>query len=214
MTPRRERERLYPHLEPLSMVPAQPVYLKADPERLAQILANLLSNAAKYTSEGGQITLRARIEESEVVIRVQDNGIGIAADKLLSIFELFSQVDTSAGRSHGGLGIGLTLVRTLVTGHGGTVAAHSAGRDRGSEFVVRLPIDTPVGRDDSRAQPRAHRQPDVAPPSSLRIWWPTTTGMPPTASLWCCALLVVLCGTYMTDRLRWQQPSAAGRTSC
>jgi signal transduction histidine kinase/CheY-like chemotaxis protein len=150
------------------LLPAQPVYLKADPERLAQILANLLSNAAKYTSEGGQITLRARIEESEVVIRVQDNGIGIAADKLLSIFELFSQVDTSAGRSHGGLGIGLSLVRTLVNGHDGTVEAHSAGRDKGSEFVVRLPIHI-TGRDDPQAQPRAHRQPDVAPPSSLRI---------------------------------------------
>jgi signal transduction histidine kinase/ActR/RegA family two-component response regulator len=150
-------------------LPAQPVYLEADPERLAQILANLLSNAAKYTSEGGQIRVLASIEQGEVVIHVQDNGIGIAADKLLSIFELFSQVDTSAGRSHGGLGIGLTLVRTLVTGHGGTVAAHSAGRDKGSEFVVRLPIDTTVGRDDSRAQPRAHRQPDVAPASSLRI---------------------------------------------
>jgi signal transduction histidine kinase/CheY-like chemotaxis protein len=150
-------------------LPAQPVYLEADPERLAQILANLLSNAAKYTSEGGQIRVLASIEQGEVVIHVQDNGIGIAADKLLSIFELFSQADTSAGRSHGGLGIGLTLVRTLVTGHGGTVAAHSAGRDKGSEFVVRLPIDTTVGRDDSRAQPRVHRQPDVAPPSSLRI---------------------------------------------
>ena len=150
-------------------LPAQPVYLEADPERLAQILANLLSNAAKYTSEGGQIRVLASIEQGEVVIHVQDNGIGIAADKLLSIFELFSQVDTSAGRSHGGLGIGLTLVRTLVTGHGGTVAAHSAGRDKGSEFVVRLPIDTTVGRDDSQVQPRAHRQPDVAPPSSLRI---------------------------------------------
>ena len=110
----------------------------------------------------------ATIEGSEVVVRVQDDGIGIAADKLASIFELFSQVDTSAGRSHGGLGIGLTLVRTLVNGHGGTVEAHSAGRDRGSEFLVRLPIDT-VGRDDSPAQQLAHRQPDVAPPSSLRI---------------------------------------------
>ena len=150
-------------------LPAQPVYLEADPERLAQILANLLSNAAKYTSDGGQIRVLASIEQGEVVIHVQDNGIGIAADKLLSIFELFSQVDTSAGRSHGGLGIGLTLVRTLVTGHGGTVAAHSAGRDKGSEFVVRLPIDTTVGRDDSQVQPRADRQPDVAPPSSLRI---------------------------------------------
>ena len=149
-------------------LPAEPVYLDADPERLAQVLSNLLGNAAKYTNEGGQIRVLATIEGSEVVVRVQDDGIGIAADKLASIFELFSQVDTSAGRSHGGLGIGLTLVRTLVNGHGGTVEAHSAGRDRGSEFLVRLPIDT-VGRDDSPAQQLAHRQPDVAPPSSLRI---------------------------------------------
>ena len=149
-------------------LPAEPVYLDADLARLAQVLSNLLGNAAKYMNEGGQIRVLATIEGSEVVVRVQDDGIGIAADKLASIFELFSQVDTSAGRSHGGLGIGLTLVRTLVNGHGGTVEAHSAGRDRGSEFLVRLPIDT-MGRDDSPAQQLAHRQPDVAPPSSLRI---------------------------------------------
>jgi signal transduction histidine kinase/CheY-like chemotaxis protein len=149
-------------------LPAEPVYLDADLARLAQVLSNLLGNAAKYMNEGGQIRVLATIEGSEVVVRVQDDGIGIAADKLASIFELFSQVDTSAGRSHGGLGIGLTLVRTLVNGHGGTVEAHSAGRDRGSEFLVRLPIDT-VGRDDSPVQQLAHRQPAVAPPSSLRI---------------------------------------------
>ena len=149
-------------------LPAQPVYLEADPERLVQILANLLGNAAKYTSGGGEIRLLAEVEAGEVVIRVQDNGIGIAADKLASIFELFSQVDTSAERSHGGLGIGLTLVRNLVNGHGGTVEAHSAGRDHGSEFVVRLPIDT-VGREDSVAPVIVPPQPDAVSPPSLRI---------------------------------------------
>jgi CheY-like chemotaxis protein len=149
-------------------LPADPVHLAGDAERLTQILANLLNNAAKYTNEGGQIRVQAKIEGGEIVIRGRDNGIGLAADKLGSIFELFSQVDSSAGCSRGGLGIGLSLVRTLVNGHSGTVEVHSAGRDQRSEFVVRLPVGTPVQVDTSGSS-RAHPQPDFAPCSSLRI---------------------------------------------
>src|SRR5207248_2085596 len=106
---------------------------------LAQVLANLLNNAAKYTEEGGRIWLTVAREEAEAVFRVRDTGMGIAPPMLASVFDLFTQVDRSLDRSQGGLGIGLTLVRRLVELHGGSVAAHSAGPGQGSEFVVRLP---------------------------------------------------------------------------
>jgi signal transduction histidine kinase/ActR/RegA family two-component response regulator len=128
-------------------LPTTPIYLNADPARLAQIVGNLLSNASKFTDRGGKICLTVeRAEEGEVVIRVRDTGVGIAADQLPRIFDLFAQVDTNLVRSTNGLGIGLTLVRTLVQMHGGTVDVTSAGLDRGSEFIVRLPIavDAPV----------------------------------------------------------------------
>jgi len=136
-------------------LPETPLYLNADPARLAQIVGNLLSNASKFTERGGKIWLTVeRAEESEVVIRVRDTGAGIAADQLPRIFDLFTQVDTELDRSTGGLGIGLTLVRTLVQMHGGTVEVNSAGLARGSEFIVRLPIivdmlvqeSTPIAR--------------------------------------------------------------------
>ena len=121
-------------------VPAQPVYLDADPTRLAQVVGNLLNNASKFTDKGGHIWLTVDVEGTQAVIRVRDNGIGIAADHLPGLFEMFAQIDTSLERSRDGLGIGLTLVKTLVEMHGGTVDAHSDGLGRGSEFVVRLPI--------------------------------------------------------------------------
>ena len=121
-------------------LPAQPVYLNADPTRLAQVMGNLLNNACKFTDEGGRISLTVEREGEQAVIRVRDSGIGIAADQLLRIFEMFVQVDTSLERSVGGLGIGLTLVKNLVEMHDGTVEVHSAGAGQGSEFVVRLPI--------------------------------------------------------------------------
>ncbi len=121
-------------------LPPQPVYLNADPTRLAQVVGNLLNNACKFTERGGRIWLTVERERGEAVIRVRDTGIGIAADQLPRVFEMFTQVDTSLERTQGGLGIGLTLVKKLVEMHGGTVEVHSAGIGQGSEFVVRLPI--------------------------------------------------------------------------
>src|SRR5205807_339538 len=107
--------------------------------RLAQVLGNLLNNAAKYTEEGGNVALTVEQASGQVLLRVRDTGIGIPPDMLSSVFDLFTQVDRSLDRSQGGLGIGLTLVRRLVEMHGGTVDVSSPGPNLGSEFVVRLP---------------------------------------------------------------------------
>jgi CheY-like chemotaxis protein len=112
--------------------------------RLAQVLTNLLNNAAKYTDRSGQIALGARRENGQAVITVRDNGRGIAPDMLPYIFDLFMQASTGAGHPHGGLGVGLTLVRSLVELHGGSVEARSAGLRCGSEFTVRLPLVVPA----------------------------------------------------------------------
>ena len=121
-------------------LPQEPVWLNADPVRLAQILGNLLTNACKYSGPHGRISISAERQNNEVVVTVKDNGIGIASDALPTLFEMFSQVDHSLERSQGGLGIGLSLVRRLVQMHGGSVHAHSAGLGHGSEFVLRLPV--------------------------------------------------------------------------
>jgi PAS domain S-box-containing protein len=118
----------------------EPIWLVADPNRLEQVLTNLLTNAAKYTEPGGQIWLATQRADDQAEIRVRDNGIGIAPELLPRIFDLFTQADGSLDRTQGGLGIGLTLTRTLVEMHGGTIVATSAGLGRGSEFVVRLPL--------------------------------------------------------------------------
>jgi len=120
-------------------LPSGPIYLRADAARLAQVVGNLLSNASKFTDDGGHIGLAVEREGKNVVIRVRDTGIGIAAADLPRLFDMFTQVDTSLERSRDGLGIGLTLVRALVEMHGGAVEARSAGLGQGSEFVVRLP---------------------------------------------------------------------------
>jgi two-component system CheB/CheR fusion protein len=121
-------------------LPPEPVFLHADAVRLTQVFVNLLTNACKYTEPGGQIELTAERQGGEVVVSVKDTGLGIPADKLASIFEMFTQIDRSLERSQGGLGIGLMLVKRLVEMHGGSVEARSEGPGRGSEFVVRLPI--------------------------------------------------------------------------
>jgi signal transduction histidine kinase len=123
-------------------LPPESLWVEGDATRLAQVLANLLNNAAKYTDVGGQVWLTAEKVGAEAVLRVRDTGIGIPAAMLPHVFDLFTQVDTALDRTQGGLGIGLTLVRRLVEMHGGRVEAHSAGRGRGSEFVVRLPLRT------------------------------------------------------------------------
>jgi PAS domain S-box-containing protein len=141
-------------------MPMEPVYLVADLPRLAQVLANLLNNAAKYTEEGGQIWLSAHRQGQELVLKVRDTGIGIPPEYLPKVFDLFSQEDQSLERTHSGLGIGLTLVRNLVKMHGGSIQAYSAGPGRGSEFVVHLPCSTdtpPPPRPAPRAPDRAAR---------------------------------------------------------
>ncbi len=121
-------------------LPAEPIFVDVDPVRIVQVISNLLNNAAKYTDDGGQIWLNARVTDREVVISVRDNGIGIAPAMQARVFEMFAQVDRAAGRSYGGLGIGLTLVRSLVAMHGGRVEVKSAGEGQGSEFLVHLPL--------------------------------------------------------------------------
>jgi PAS domain S-box-containing protein len=121
-------------------LPAQPVMVDADLTRLAQVISNLLNNSAKYMDRGGHIWLTAERQGSDVVLSVKDTGIGIAADQLPRLFQMFSQVDGSLERSQGGLGIGLTLVKRLVEMHGGRVEARSEGVGKGAEFVVRLPV--------------------------------------------------------------------------
>jgi CheY-like chemotaxis protein/two-component sensor histidine kinase len=122
-------------------LPPEPCILHADPARLAQVFANLLNNSSKYTDRGGELSISAEHQGDTVVVRVRDTGIGIPADKLDSVFDMFSQVGSAIERSQGGLGIGLTLVKQLVAMHGGSVEATSAGLGKGSEFVVRLPVD-------------------------------------------------------------------------
>lgn len=122
-------------------LPADSLPVNADPVRLAQVVGNLLTNAAKYTEANGRICVTARREGNDVILRVRDNGIGIAPDMLPHVFELFVQADHAATRSQGGLGIGLTLVKNLAEMHHGSVAARSDGLGKGSEFVLRLPLD-------------------------------------------------------------------------
>ncbi len=130
---------LYSSHELLVTLPKRPIYLNADPTRLAQVVGNLLNNACKFSEKGDGVLLTVERDGTQAVIRVQDAGIGIAAEQLPHIFDMFMQIDTSLERSVSGLGIGLTLVKNLVEMHGGTVEAHSAGLGHGSEFVVRLP---------------------------------------------------------------------------
>jgi signal transduction histidine kinase/ActR/RegA family two-component response regulator len=121
-------------------LPDRPVFLNGDATRLAQILSNLLNNAAKYTNRGGRVSLSARVEDKDLVLSVADNGIGIAPDMLRNVFEMFVQVDSTLERTNAGLGVGLSLARRLVELHNGTIEARSGGVHRGSEFIVRLPI--------------------------------------------------------------------------
>jgi signal transduction histidine kinase/ActR/RegA family two-component response regulator len=121
-------------------LPPKPIYLNADPARLAQVIGNLLNNAVKFTDRGGRIGLTVEQEGEQALVRIRDTGIGIAPDQLPRIFDMFMQIDTSLERSRSGLGIGLTLVKNLVELHGGAVQVKSNGLGQGSEFAVCLPV--------------------------------------------------------------------------
>jgi signal transduction histidine kinase len=121
-------------------LPTEPVDLLGDRVRLAQVFSNLLNNSAKFTEGGGQVTVTATIANERVTVRVRDTGIGIPAEVMPYLFELFTQVDHTLNRSQGGLGIGLALVRRLVELHGGTVSAKSDGWGSGAEFIIMLPL--------------------------------------------------------------------------
>jgi CheY-like chemotaxis protein len=130
-------------------VPDEPTYVRADPARLEQILGNLLTNAAKYTDPGGELRVSVERDEGDAVLRVRDNGIGLAPEMLSRVFDLFTQTDATLARTRGGLGVGLTIARRLVEQHGGRIEARSEGLGKGSEFVMRLPALP------ARGQPRA-----------------------------------------------------------
>jgi signal transduction histidine kinase/ActR/RegA family two-component response regulator len=146
-------------------IPDSPVFLRGDPQRLAQVFANLLSNASKFSAQGARIGLSALVAGDNVEVRVRDAGIGLDASQQAFIFDLFAQVDTSLERARGGLGIGLTLARRLVELHGGALSATSPGLGQGSEFVVRLPLHLPA----ETASPPAPARGFEALPRGLRV---------------------------------------------
>ncbi len=147
-------------------LPPAPIQVEGDLTRLVQVVGNLLNNAAKYTDDGGHVRLQATLENGEAVIRVRDDGMGLPADLLPHVFDLFTQADRSLDRSEGGLGIGLTLVRQLVELHGGRVEAKSDGPGQGSEFIVRLPALSPslAASTTAAADEQVH-----PPPQKLRV---------------------------------------------
>jgi PAS domain S-box-containing protein len=148
-------------------IPAEPLVLDGDLIRLSQVFANLLNNAAKYTHNGGRITLTARREGANIVTSIRDTGIGIPSDMLSRVFDMFTQVDNGLRRSQDGLGIGLSLVQSLLAMHGGEVEARSGGLDQGSEFIVRLPLADELASDiESPVRPGGPRS---FAPATLRI---------------------------------------------
>jgi CheY-like chemotaxis protein len=147
-------------------LPTQPVYLQADAMRLAQVFANLLNNAAKYSDPGSRVSLRAGVSGSSVRVEVEDHGIGISARMLDKLFEMFAQGEESPTRSPSGLGVGLALAKRLVELHGGSIEARSAGVGLGSELTVRLPLAPSSAPAES---PPAARRPAARGAGGLRI---------------------------------------------
>ena len=148
-------------------LPAEPLQLNADNVRLTQVFSNLVHNAAKYTGAAGRIVVSAERQGDEAVVRVEDNGVGIAAEMLPRVFDLFTQAPVSLARAEGGLGLGLTLVRSLVDLHGGRVTVHSAGLGCGSTFTVSLPL---AMRMPARIEPPGlRRSPIPLADQSLRV---------------------------------------------
>ena len=153
------------HVELRTAFPDHPVIVEADPIRVDQIITNILTNAIKYTPEGGHVLLQLAMEEGEAVIRVTDDGVGIAEDRIGRIFELFTQAENAIGRAQGGMGIGLALVRNLTQLHDGSVCAKSDGVGKGSEFCARLPLAR-VDALPTRIAPE--RADDIEAPAALR----------------------------------------------
>jgi len=156
-------------------LPDEPVFINADLTRISQIILNLLNNSAKYTEPGGKIWLTAETTADEVEIRIRDTGIGIPSEMLSDIFEMFRQIETAGEQARIGLGIGLSVVKGLVEMHGGTVTAFSAGKGKGSEFVVRLPLSKDEGERISDENERRNDDINLSdsslipPPPSLKI---------------------------------------------
>ena len=147
-------------------LPEEPIYLHADPARLAQVFGNLLNNSCRYTKPRGTIRLSAKRSDDEVLVTLKDNGVGIPPDKLKSIFDMFTQAYRSPDQAQGGLGIGLTLVKRLVEMHRGSVEANSAGEGQGSEFVVRLPV---IEASQVQATPGSIAAPELAATKRILI---------------------------------------------
>ncbi|HEX7649544.1 MAG TPA: ATP-binding protein, partial [Noviherbaspirillum sp.] len=150
-------------------LPAQETWFEADELRLAQIVANLLTNAAKYTDEGGAIRIAAERQGEDIVIRVRDSGIGIEQEALDEIFRMFTRVKAASARPAGGLGIGLALAKGLVELHGGSIEARSDGTGKGSEFTVRLPAGQASGRASEPAPAGPADTADIAPMRRILI---------------------------------------------
>jgi PAS domain S-box-containing protein len=136
-------------------LPPDPLYLEADATRVLQMMTNLLTNAARYTAEGGHIWLMVQRQDTDAIIKIRDNGLGIPPHKLKRVFEMFMQTSKSKELSNSGLGIGLTLVQKLVEMHHGSVEAHSEGYGQGSEFILRLPLLTPHEYEAKHGNPEA-----------------------------------------------------------
>ncbi|HEX2831587.1 MAG TPA: hybrid sensor histidine kinase/response regulator [Thermoanaerobaculia bacterium] len=148
---------------------ARPLIVRGDPVRLDQIVTNVLSNAIKYTPEEGHVRVVLAEEEGSAVIRVTDDGVGIAPERIGVIFELFAQAENAIGRAQGGMGIGLALVRNLMELHDGTVEARSEGIGKGSEFLLRLPLATIDEQHAFQTPPRAEAPPAQLPPRKIAI---------------------------------------------
>src|SRR5439155_13326452 len=149
-------------------LPPEGVWLEADPTRLAEVVANLLDNAAKYMGEGGRVWLTAQRRGDELVLEVRDTGRGMSADVLAHAFDLFTQGERTLDRAESGLGIGLTVVRSLVELHGGHVRAESEGPGRGSVFTVSLPVPPAADRPGNIPRLRLGGSP-LASPGSRRV---------------------------------------------
>ena len=149
-----------------------PYWVEADVPRLQQVFWNLLRNAIKFTPHGGCVGIRCRPDGTHVVIEVNDSGMGIEPEALSRVFNAFEQVERSITRQFGGLGLGLAISKALVEMHGGTISAHSEGRDKGATFRVRLPLTAPVGRPEA---PAARRAPAAAPSAPCISCWSKTT---------------------------------------